>query len=198
MTERIAIMRYLFVFSLLALFLIPPVQAQQHRLTGELAVGKIGAGDHLIPSAQLGYSREIWSYVDVTASTRFSFIETYGSRFLLSRGSFSYLDGAVGLTIRPFDTDHHRLDVGLSGAIRGRWETRATRAKARTDSNGEIEEIIFIDYERRKSADVGYLLRAGYSYRISSSVRLGAHLHGYTYQEGTSLFVFGLSVDYTL
>jgi hypothetical protein len=53
-------------------------------------------------------------------------------------------------------------------------------------------------YERRTSVDLGYQLRAGYSYRLTSSFRLGAHMHGYTYREGTSLFLFGLTVDYLL
>jgi hypothetical protein len=45
---------------------------------------------------------------------------------------------------------------------------------------------------------VGYLLRAGYNYRIARSFWVGAHMHGYTYQEGTPLFLFGLSLDYEL
>jgi hypothetical protein len=53
-----------------------------------------------------------------------------------------------------------------------------------------------VRYERDQSTDIGYLLRTGYSYRLTSSVHLGAHMHGYTYREGTTLFLFGLAVYY--
>jgi hypothetical protein len=73
---------------------------------------------------------------------------------------------------------------------------RATRARVRREPEGEVREIVYINYERRSSADVGYLLRAEYGYKLSSSLRLGAQMHGYIYQEWTSLILFGLTVDY--
>ena len=172
-----------------------PTQAQG-TLSVESGMGIVGSGDHLIPSGQVTYAREIFSHVDATTRLRFSHIQTYGSEWLLQRANLTYLDGSVGLTVHPLDSDHHRIDLGLSATLRGRWERRATRARIRPGPDGRRETRVW--YERRSSADVGYLLRAGYNYRIAESFWMGFHMHGYTYQEGTPLFLFGLSLDYEL
>ena len=79
--------------------------------------------------------------------------------------------------------------------MRGRWETRTIELK-RLYVDGQPTEVIAHNTERRTSADTGFFLRAGYSYRLSQSFWIGGHMNGYTYQEGTSLFLFTLSVDY--
>jgi hypothetical protein len=168
-------------------------RAQSQRLTGDFAYGIVGSGDILSPSGRLGYAREIVSHVDVVGETRFSHLQRFGNEDPLSRGNFTYLDVSIGPSIHPLDTENHRIDLGLYGTVRHRWETRAIRARV-----GSGGELISITYERRTSFDAGYLLRFGYSYRISRKVRLGLHAHGYTYQEGTSVFLVSLTMDYLL
>lgn len=177
----------------------PLADAQNHRLTGEVAYGIVGFGDVRIPSGRVGYNRQIVPHVDLTASIRFSRTREW-EPLDPSPGvphDLSYLDSAVGVTLHPIDSDKHRFDLGLSAALRGRWETRTTAIKI-LFSDGEPKKLLRHETERRTSADTGFLLRTGYSYKITRSLWLGAHMRGYTYQEGTSLFLFGLSVDYEL
>lgn len=188
------------VILVVSLFVIPSSYAQQQRLTGGTAYGIVGRGDYLIPSGHLGYARQIAPHLDFTASLRFSRsrewepLETYPD----APRDLSYLDGGVGLSLYPIDSDHHRLDLGIGAVLRGRWETRTKRIRVRMGPGGQPVELIDHKTERRTSADTGFLLRTGYSYRISRPFWLGVHLNGYTYQEGTTLFLFGLSVDYSL
>lgn len=173
--------------------------AQNNRLKGGVGYGIVGSGDHRIPSAHLGYARQIFPHLDAAVELRFSRTRRW-KPLDPSPGvphDLSYLDGFIGLTLHPIDSDQHRLDLGVGGALRGRWETRTLELKLFYDG-GQPTEVLTHDTERRSSADTGFLLRAGYSYRISSSFWLGAHMNGYTYQEGTSLFMFALSVDYQL
>jgi len=191
---RCVVSRFLFLLIAIAVCSFSlPAQAQQHRVTAEGGVGIVGQGAQRIPSGRLGYAYEVVPHMDVTARFRFSHIQTYDSYWLLQRADLTYLDGSVGITLHPIDTDRHRIDLGLSAALRGRWERRAVRAYELGD-----RDSVKVWYEKRMSTDVGYLLRVGYNYRVSSSFWIGAHMHGYTYREGTSLFLFGLSVDYTL
>jgi len=190
--------RLILGISLLALASTPVLihqqaRAQTHRLTADLGYGLVGAGDILIPTGRLGYAREVVSHVDIVGETRLTHLQRFGNNNPTRRGNYSYLDLSVGLSIHPLDTKNHRLDVGFFGTIRRRWETRVTRAQLGSDG-----KVISITYERRTSVDAGYLLRFGYSYRLSEKMRLGLHAHGYTYQEGTSIFLVGLTVDYLL
>lgn len=184
------------------LFLLLPSstsQAQNHHLKGGAGYGIVGSGDQRIPSAHLGYARQILSHLDATVHLRFSRTRRW-KPLDPSPGvphDLSYLDGSIGLSLHPIDSGQHRLDLGIGGALRGRWETRTIRLKL-FYSDGQPTEVLAHDTERRTSADIGFLLRAGYNYRLSRSLWLGAHLNGYTYQEGTTLFLFGLSVDYRL
>jgi len=187
-------------FTIVFLASPPTAVAQDHRLTTEISYGIVGFGDIRIPSGQLGYSRQIVPHLDLTASIRFSRTREW-EPLDTSPGlphDLSYLDGTVGLELHPIDSDKHRLDLGLSAALRGRWETRTTGIKILFGPDDQPQKLLRHETDRRTSADTGFLLSTGYNYKITPSLWLGAHLRGYTYQEGTSLFLFGLSVDYTL
>ena len=195
---------FLTIISLVLLFIPLTSHAQNHHLKGGVGYGIVGSGDHRIPSAHLGYARQILSHLDATAHLRFSRTRRW-KPLDPSPGvphDLSYLDGSIGLLLHPIDSKHHRLDLGIGGAMRGRWETRTIELKRLyvdgqpTYVDGQPTEVIAHNTERRTSADTGFFLRAGYSYRLSQSFWIGGHMNGYTYQEGTSLFLFTLSVDY--
>lgn len=182
---------------LVASLAVCPTQAQNSRLTSEMGVANIGSGGQLIPSGRIGASSRLVSYVDLVFDLRFSHLQTFGNPDFPQRGNFSYLDGSVGLSLHPVDTDRHRLDLGLSGAARKRWETRLVQADVTIGENGDLVPVEEV-YEHRSSVDVGYMLRLGYSYKLSSKFRIGVQLHGYTYHEGTSLYIAGLTCGYLL
>jgi hypothetical protein len=123
------------VVALLSLTL--PAGAQDQRLFLEGGFGIVGQGAQRIPSGQLSYAYEAVPHVDLINSVRVSHIQTYGSEDLLQRADLTYLNVSVGITLHPLDTRHHRIDLGISGTIRGRWEREAVRAKWYSNSKGE-------------------------------------------------------------
>lgn len=170
-----------------------PAQAQPHRLVGDVSIAAIGSGGQNIPSVRVGYARSLSTVFDVNVDTRFSHRQMFGNEDVGQRGNFTYLNGSAGLTLSPLNSDRHRFSLGVHGAIRHRWETQVVQSRSIIGG-----PVLDVDYKRETSVDTGFLLRTGYSYRLTKAFRVGGHLHGYTYQEGTSVVVFGMLVEYAL
>jgi len=178
--------------SAFILFLVPPnISAQSSaNVTTGFSTGIVGQGDYLIPSVHLGYERPIASQVRAHGQIRSSHLSSMSDPVKIVRARLTYIDLTVGVDVTPIEFRRHRLTFGLGLANRARWEKRALAWQRRIRNGVVIDDRVI--YDETRSVDTGAMVTAMYSVRLSRSFRVGAYMQGYTYDEGTSVFHFGM------
>lgn len=157
----------------------------QNRLTAGVSAGIVSQRDHTIPSVQVGYARALSEPIEAFGHVRFSRLQSLGNEEALQRVRRTYLEFGGGGRAYPLRAGRHRVGVGLGAAIRGRWEYVSIRAYQRPGSP------VRVDYENRRSADVGWIFDIGYDVRFRDSFRVGVFVAGQTFNEGPSIFSLG-------
>lgn len=157
----------------------------RNRLTVGVSAGIVSQRDHAIPSAQVGYARAFSKSFEAFGHIRFSRLQSLGNETPLQRARRTYLELGVGGRAYPLQAGRHRVGIGLGAAVRGRWEYVSIQAYRRPDSP------LRVDYENRRSADVGWIFDIGYDLRFRDSFRSGLFVSGQTFNEGPSIFSIG-------
>ena len=177
---------------LLGLFFLPADAQAQNQLTAGVGLGIVSQGDHLIPSVDLSCSRPVAQWVQAYSQIRFSRLQSLNHEDALQRDRLTYLGFAVGGKIHPIDAGRSQLGVGLGGIVRGRWEYDSIRAFGQGGGRYEVE------FENRRSADVGWTFDIAYSVRTWRTLHTSLGVSGNTYNDGPSLFFASLGMHLSL
>lgn len=183
-------MKFNAILFLAAFLFCSQPSAAQNQLSAGFGVGMVSQGDRLIPSVDLSYSRSLTRLLDAYSQARFSRLQTLNHEDVLRRDRLTYASFALGGLIRPIDSGRSRLDLGLGGVVRGRWEYDSIRAFGRI--GGDRYEV---EFENRTSADVGWTFDIAYSLRTWDTLYTTLSVSGNTYDDGPSLFFASLGME---